>query len=195
MMIKTRKEKKGHKLLSKADSKTPGKSFDGCPSSNNMSMPANEIRKTDATPRSKPRPRRRLLLNILLSLMVITAGIAGAAYITKSAPKARKRPPTRMAPLVQVISVNPENHGVTVSAMGTAIPAREITLEARVVGEIVFIHPEFTEGGFLEKGSEILRIDPGKRIRNSAYRPPGLPSGTDPGPGQGEGCREQVKTA
>jgi RND family efflux transporter MFP subunit len=92
--------------------------------------------------------------------MVITAGIAGAAYITKSAPKARKRPPTRMAPLVQVINVNPDNHGVTVLAMGTAIPAREITLEARVAGEIVFINPEFIEGGFLEKGSEILRIDP-----------------------------------
>lgn len=123
-------------------------------------MPANGIRKTDATARGKPHPRRRLLLNSLLSLMVITAGIAGAAYITKSAPKARKRPPTRMAPLVQVINVNPDNHGVTVLAMGTAIPAREITLEARVAGEIVFINPEFIEGGFLEKGSEILRIDP-----------------------------------
>jgi RND family efflux transporter MFP subunit len=123
-------------------------------------MPANEIQKKDAAPRGKPRPRRRLLLNIILSLMVITAGIAGAAYITKSAPKARKRPPTRMAPLVQVINVNPDNHGVTVLAMGTAIPAREITLEARVAGEIVFINPEFIEGGFLEKGSEILRIDP-----------------------------------
>ncbi len=100
-----------------------------------------------------------MVINILLSLMVIIAGIAGAAYISKSAPKARKRPPTRMTPLVQVINVNPDNHGVTVSAMGTVIPAREITLEARVAGEIVAINPEFTVGGFLEKDSEVLRID------------------------------------
>jgi RND family efflux transporter MFP subunit len=125
-----------------------------------MQMPENEIPQTDSTPTGKPRPRRRLFFNILLSLVVITAGIAGAAYISKSAPKARKRPPTRMAPLVQVISVNPDNHGVTVSAMGTAIPAREITFEARVAGEIVAIHPEFTIGGFLKKDSEVLRIDP-----------------------------------
>ena len=125
-----------------------------------MSMPANEIQKTDAIPRAKPRPGRRLVINILLSLIVIIAGIAGAAYISKSAPKARKRPPTRMTPPVQVISVNPDNHGVTVSAMGTVIPAREIILEARVAGEIVAIDPEFTVGGFLEKDSEILRIDP-----------------------------------
>ena len=124
-----------------------------------MSKPANENRKTDTAPRAKSRSGLRLFVNILLSLMVIIAGIAGAAYITKSAPKARKRPPTRTTPLVQVVSVNPDNHGVTVSAMGTVIPAREITLEARVAGEIVAIHPEFTVGGFLEKDSEVLRID------------------------------------
>ena len=56
--------------------------------------------------------------------------------------------------------MQPETHEVIVSAMGTVIPAREIVLESRVSGEIVFIHPEFTEGGFLEKGAEILRIDP-----------------------------------
>ena len=56
--------------------------------------------------------------------------------------------------------MQPETHEVIVSAMGTVIPAREIVLESQVSGEIVFIHPEFTEGGFLEKGAEILGIDP-----------------------------------
>ena len=101
-----------------------------------------------------------MFINIALSLLVIIAGLAGAAYISKSSPKARKRPPARMTPLVQVINVNPDNHGVTVSAMGSVIPAREITLEARVAGEIVAINPEFTVGGFLEKNSEVMRIDP-----------------------------------
>lgn len=125
-----------------------------------MSDPTNKIQKKDSFPGGNPRTRRRLFINIFLSLLLIIAGIAGAAYISKSAPKARKRPPTRMTPLVQVISVNPDNHGVTVSAMGTVIPAREIILEARVAGEIVAIHPEFTVGGFLEKDAEVLRIDP-----------------------------------
>jgi multidrug efflux pump subunit AcrA (membrane-fusion protein) len=43
--------------------------------------------------------------------------------------------------------------------MGTVIPAREIILESRVTGVIVALHPEFTVGGFLDKGSEVLRID------------------------------------
>ena len=123
-------------------------------------MPTNEIRQTDASSQGKPRPRRRWIVNIFLSLAVIGAGITGAAYISKSAPKANRRPPQKMTPLVQVVHVQPETHQVIVSAMGTVIPAREIVLESRVSGEIVFLHPEFTEGGFLEKGAQILRIDP-----------------------------------
>ena len=123
-------------------------------------MPESEIQQTDASSRGKPRPRRRWIVNIFLSLVVITAGIAGAAYISKTAPKANRRPPQKMTPLVQVVQVQPETHEVIVSAMGTVIPAREIVLESQVSGEIVFIHPEFTEGGFLEKGAEILGIDP-----------------------------------
>ena len=106
------------------------------------------------------RSRRRLIINIGLSIAVILAGIIGAAYITKTAPKARRRPPAKIAPLVEVARLNPGAHNVAVQAMGTVVPAREIVLESRVSGEIVALNPQFTVGGFLEKGSEVLRIDP-----------------------------------
>jgi len=44
--------------------------------------------------------------------------------------------------------------------MGTVVPAREVVLKSRVSGEIIEIHPEFTEGGFLKKDMKILQIDP-----------------------------------
>jgi len=123
-------------------------------------MPENiKISAGSASP-GKSRSGRRLFINIILSLAVIGAGIAGAAYITKSAPKAQRRPPQKMTPLVQVIRVQPDTHEVIITAMGTVIPAREIVLESQVAGEIVFVNPEFSEGGFLKKGSEVLRIDP-----------------------------------
>ncbi|MGD8263298.1 MAG: efflux RND transporter periplasmic adaptor subunit [Desulfobacterales bacterium] len=123
-------------------------------------MPENiKIDVGSASP-GKSRSRRRLFVNIILSLAVIGAGIAGAAYITKSAPKAQRRPPQKMIPLVQVVRVQPDTHEVIITAMGTVIPAREIVLESQVAGEIVFVNPEFSEGGFLKKGSEVLRIDP-----------------------------------
>jgi RND family efflux transporter MFP subunit len=123
-------------------------------------VPPNEPKEAEASAGGAPRKRSRVYLSIVLSIAVITAGIVGTAYIGKKAPKARRRPPPKMTPLVQVTSVQPGTHKVVVQAMGTVIPAREIILESRVSGEIVALHPEFTVGGFLDKGSEVLRIDP-----------------------------------
>jgi len=123
-------------------------------------MSASETTNTESITPGKPRSKWRLLANILLSLAVIGAGLAGAAYITKTAPKATRRPPQKITPRAQVVRLQPDTHTVSVSAMGSVIAAREITLESQVAGEIVFIHPEFSEGGYLEKGSAVLRIDP-----------------------------------
>ena len=123
-------------------------------------MSPNEPLKAEASDRGAPPKRSRVYLSIGLSIAVIAACIAGSAYIGKKAPRAQRRPPVKMTPLVQVTHVHPGTHRVVVPAMGTVIPAREIILESRVSGEIVAMHPEFTVGGFLDKGSEVLRIDP-----------------------------------
>jgi len=124
-----------------------------------MTIPPNHPTQPDP-PAAAPRSRGRWFVNIVLSLTIITAGIVAAAYINKTAPKARKRPPVKMTPLVQVVPLQPAAQQVVVPAMGTVIPAREIVLESRVAGEIVAMHPQFTAGGFLTKGAEVLRIDP-----------------------------------
>jgi len=125
-----------------------------------MTMPPNKTAQAESLKEDISHRRRRWVINIVLSIALITAGIAGAAYISKTAPKARKRPPAKMLPLVQVINVQPVEERILVPAMGTVIPAREIVLESRVAGEIVSLHPEFTVGGYLKKGSEVLQIDP-----------------------------------
>jgi len=123
-------------------------------------VPPNETIEAESSDRGVPRKRSRVYLSIMLSIAVLAAGVVGTAYIGKKAPKARKRPPAKITPLVQVTRVQPDTHKVVVAAMGTVIPAREIILESRVSGRIVALHPEFTIGGFLDKGSEVLRIDP-----------------------------------
>ena len=126
-----------------------------CNSMDDVNLSTKESTKSGTSQR-----RRRLLLNLGLSVAIIVAGIIGAAYITKTAPKARRRPPAKIAPLVEVVQIQPGIHNIAVQAMGTVVPAREIVLESRVSGEIVALHSQFTAGGFLEKGSEVLRIDP-----------------------------------
>jgi RND family efflux transporter MFP subunit len=103
-----------------------------------------------------PRP----IIRIVLSLVILGAGIGAAFYIKNSAPRAKKRPPVKLSPTVLIQTVQPSSYQIIVTAMGTVIPDREVVLKSRVSGEIVEIHPEFTEGGFLKKDMRIIQIDP-----------------------------------
>jgi RND family efflux transporter MFP subunit len=100
-----------------------------------------------------------LIFKVLLPVIIILTGIAAASYLKKTAPKSQRRPPVTLAPVVQVKELFPGNHLSMINAMGTIIPARNVELKSRVSGEIIDIHPEFIEGGFLKVGTKILQID------------------------------------
>ncbi len=100
------------------------------------------------------------IVRIVLSIVVIIAGIAGARYLIHTKPKVNRRPPEKMAPLVKTAALQLETYTFSIPAMGTVMPAREITLEVPVSGEVVYLHPEFTEGGMLVQGMKILELDP-----------------------------------
>jgi len=116
--------------------------------------------KTGWVAEAKPRSWWRRAFTILLCSAILGAGIAGASYLNKTAPKARKRKPPRMDPLVRVEMVQQANERAIVRAMGTVVPALEMVLKSRVSGEIISTHPEFIEGGFLKNGTKVLQIDP-----------------------------------
>ncbi len=86
-------------------------------------------------------------------------GIAVAGYLQKTTPKAHKRRPEVVAPLVQVETVFKKPQTVTIRAMGTIVAARQIELKSKVAGDIIQIDPNFIEGGQIKKGTEILRLD------------------------------------
>ncbi|MBW2604757.1 MAG: efflux RND transporter periplasmic adaptor subunit [Deltaproteobacteria bacterium] len=116
----------------------------------------NMLQEKQPNPAGRPRP----IIRIVLSLVILGAGIGAASYLKNSAPRTKKRPPAKLSPAVQVQTVKPSGYQIIVTAMGTVIPAREVTLKSRVSGEIVEINPEFTEGGFLKKDMRIIQIDP-----------------------------------
>jgi RND family efflux transporter MFP subunit len=99
------------------------------------------------------------LFKVLLPLIIILTGIAAASYLKRTGPTSERRPPVTIAPVVQVKELYPENHLAMINVMGTIIPARSVELKSRVTGEIIDIHPEFIEGGFLKAGTKILQID------------------------------------
>lgn len=97
---------------------------------------------------------------ILLCLAILVVGMVLAGYIQKTAPKAQKREPVNHVPRVETLVLTPGDHQVSIDAMGSVVPARELTLKARVVGQVKAVHPEFGAGGIVERGERVVQIDP-----------------------------------
>lgn len=101
-----------------------------------------------------------LLLQLFFSLVVLGCGAAVATYYLKTAPQAKPRKRAPIPLTVQVESVKYASHQVVINAMGTIIPAQEITLNSQVKGEVIAISEHLIPGGFIDKGEPLLTIDP-----------------------------------
>jgi RND family efflux transporter MFP subunit len=104
--------------------------------------------------------RRRRILKALLPLIILAAGGAGAVLLDHTGPRPQKKAPNPIVALVEVVPLQRGTDQVVIEAMGTVVPAREMTLKSQVSGEVIHLHPEFVEGGLLRAGDELLRIDP-----------------------------------
>jgi RND family efflux transporter MFP subunit len=102
----------------------------------------------------------RNILRLIISLVLIAAGIGGARFLIATKPTVNKRPPVKMEPLVRTVTLQPEEYALNIPAMGNVIPAREISLETQVAGDVIYLHPDFTEGGMLPGGTKIVQINP-----------------------------------
>ncbi|MFW6133096.1 MAG: efflux RND transporter periplasmic adaptor subunit [Planctomycetota bacterium] len=121
------------------------------------------------TPAAPPQPstdaptrRRRWISRALRAGLLVTvlaaAGVVAYWWLTHR-PRAERRRPEPRAALVEVRPVQAHGLPVTVEAMGTVVPAREVSIAARVPGEVVRVSEAFVPGGLFRSGQTILQID------------------------------------
>lgn len=104
--------------------------------------------------------RKSTLLTLLAIFLILASALAAGAYIVKSAPKANRQKPVKEAPLVTSEGLESSLQKVTVSAMGTVIPASELSLQTEVSGRIVGIHNSFELGSRIGYGDKLLMLEP-----------------------------------
>jgi RND family efflux transporter MFP subunit len=107
---------------------------------------------------TKPLPRQIKLLALVLSLLVIGAGIFMAVHFIKTRPKPSQRPPALIAPLVETATVTAGPQTAVIQILGTVVPARQTQIRAEVAGIVREIAPGFLPGGIVTKASPLLRL-------------------------------------
>ena len=99
-------------------------------------------------------------LKILLPLLVLAVAGAGARYLVKTRPQAKRKPRAAGAPLVEVQAARFMAPQAPVEVMGTVRPVQELQLYPRVRGEVLSIQDRLEVGAMPRRGQELLRVDP-----------------------------------
>ena len=101
----------------------------------------------------------RKLLVVLIPILIVVGFIVGASVIIKlnKKPEEKKRAFNTLA--VMADYAVQDNVQLKVSAQGESRPQTEIDLVPEVGGKIVYVSPNFVEGGIIRKGETLIRIE------------------------------------
>lgn len=100
-------------------------------------------------------------LRTAIRSLAILGGLIGVAVILmNTSPEPMRKPPDLMPRLtVDVKKIVTENYQTTIKSYGKVEPRTQTTLVAEVSGKIVWIKPEFKDGGFFAKDEILVKLD------------------------------------
>ena len=101
----------------------------------------------------------RSFYKFLLVIAIIGCGLAIAIVLIKSKPQATRKPLSVSIPMVQVIDPAIKNEPIMITARGTVIPARQVTLQPEVAGTILWQSKNLVEGAHVRAKDRLIRID------------------------------------
>lgn len=98
-------------------------------------------------------------------IILILAVIAVALYFARAPDRVQRDVPSGPAsesgkPAVSVIEPVPAAHAMTVEVTGTVRLEERTSVSSEVVGRVVWVSPEFSNGGSISANEPFIRIDP-----------------------------------
>lgn len=101
------------------------------------------------------RTRQQLMPVIVLAGLLLLAALA--LYNPPQAGRKAASQEPRLS--VETVTVTPASYQVVVSSYGSVQPRTRSMLVSQVAGEVIWINPQFRDGGVFRAGDELLRID------------------------------------
>jgi len=102
---------------------------------------------------------QNLPLTKLLPVLFLAIGLIGtiALRVHKSEPE--KAPPRKVSQFVETLQVTPTSEKARISGYGTVEASKDLEIRPQVSGKVVWRHPALEQGGILESGESLFRID------------------------------------
>lgn len=102
---------------------------------------------------------RQFLMIIILPSLILFGCFKYAQHLKDTGPKTERKARQYNARLVDVQKMSLTDQAIVVHAMGTVIPAQQISLTPQISGKIEQLNPQLEPGGFLKQDQTILKIE------------------------------------
>jgi len=96
----------------------------------------------------------------ILPLLVIGLGVAAYSYLKQTRPEKTKRPPQERVFTVKTVPAQAETVQPKLKLYGSTVAGRRIDIRALVAGRVIEASTALKEGGQINVGDMLLRIDP-----------------------------------
>jgi RND family efflux transporter MFP subunit len=103
--------------------------------------------------------RTRTILKYGLPVVVLLGGLFATWRLIARRDEPKREETEARTVTVETQRVSRKPHRLDVEASGTVVPAREVTVQPQVGGEIEAIHPQLVSGGLVEKGEVLFQIE------------------------------------
>ncbi|MFD2256169.1 efflux RND transporter periplasmic adaptor subunit [Luteolibacter algae] len=102
----------------------------------------------------------KLALKIIVPVVIIVLAFFGYEFLVslKEEPQVKQPPP--VVPVVDLLTVSPENHSPPVRSYGTVTSYFETALTPQVSGKITYVSPKFRVGESVSPDHLLVKIDP-----------------------------------
>ncbi len=96
----------------------------------------------------------------LLPAAIVTATILVIFFITSNPPQAKRGRISQGSQIVvETKTMAPQDYQVVIESFGTVKPRTQSSLVTQVSGQILYISPNFREGGTFKKGELLVKLD------------------------------------
>ena len=101
-----------------------------------------------------------MIVSLVIAAIVVVAAGGVYTWLVENPHQSVRKPPQKTARLVEVMPVEVGDYAVTVSAMGEAKAARQISLRPQVAGRVAAVSPRLIPGGRFAAGDKLVDLDP-----------------------------------
>lgn len=101
----------------------------------------------------------KTIINIILVVLIIIAGLGVMRYLKSNGPKANKEAVKKVIPVVKTMVVTSKSAQLFVKTQGSVEPSRSTQAASEVMGRVIKVSPLFRVGEIFIEGDILLEID------------------------------------